>query len=86
MTRKKPEIIQRDGQRYGRPNLIVALYDFPRYRLFECIKKGDFKSVLIKRPGAKRGLRLIEIASFEKYLAKFETNMASGTQNTSENN
>jgi hypothetical protein len=72
VTQKRPEIIQRDGRRYGRPNTVVSIYDFPRYRLFECIKRGDFRSVLIKRPGAKRGLRLIDLESLESFLAKFE--------------
>jgi hypothetical protein len=72
VTQKKPEILQRDGRRYGRPNTVVSVYDFPRYRLFECLKRGDFRSILIKRPGASRGLRLIDLESLENYLAKFE--------------
>jgi hypothetical protein len=66
-------IVRRGGRRYGKPNTVVAIYDFPRYRLFECIKRGDFRSVLIKRPGAKRGLRLIDLDSLESFLGKFAT-------------
>jgi hypothetical protein len=64
-------VIRRGGRRCGKPNTIVALYDYPRYRLFEGIKNNDFKSFLIKRPGAKRGLRLIDLDSFEAFLNKF---------------
>jgi hypothetical protein len=66
-------INRRGGRRYGKPNTVVAIYDFPRYRLFECIKRGDFRSVLIKRPGTKRGLRLIDLDSLETFLNRFAT-------------
>jgi hypothetical protein len=64
-------IIRREGLRYGKPNTVVAIYDYPRYRLFEGIKNNDFRSVLVKRPGAQRGLRLIDLDSFEAFLNKF---------------
>ena len=77
MNQKNPSladfITHREGRRYGKPNTVVAIYDFPRYRLFECIKRGDFRSVLIKRPGAKRGLRLIDLDSLESFLGRFAT-------------
>jgi hypothetical protein len=64
-------ISRRGGRRYGKPNTVIAIYDIPRYRLFQFIKDGAFKSTLIKRPGAKRGLRLIDLDSLETFLDKF---------------
>jgi hypothetical protein len=64
-------IIRREGRRYGKPNTVVAIYDIPRYRVFQLIKDKAFRTILIKRPGAKRGLRLIDLDSLEAFLAKF---------------
>jgi hypothetical protein len=64
-------IIHREGRRYGKPNTVVAIYDIPRYRVFELLKAKAFRSILIKRPGSKRGLRLIDLDSLEAFLAKF---------------
>jgi hypothetical protein len=72
-------ISRREGRRCGKPNTVVAIYDYPRYRLFEGIKNNDFKTFLIKRPGAKRGLRLIDLDSFEAFLDKFASG---GEQNS----
>jgi hypothetical protein len=64
-------IVHGEGRRYGKPNTVVAIYDIPRYRVFQLIKEKAFRSTLIKRPGSKRGLRLIDLDSLESFLEKF---------------
>jgi hypothetical protein len=64
---------QRERPRYSKPGTVVKNYDIPRYRVFELLKAKAFRSVLIKRPGSKRGLRLIDLDSLESFLAKFAT-------------
>jgi hypothetical protein len=62
----------RQGRLYGRLGTVIAIYNFPRYRLLKCIKDGAFRSVLLVRcPGAKRGTRLIDLESLDTFLAKF---------------
>jgi len=77
MSQKIPNLTDfvtfRGGRRYGKPKTVIAIYDIPRYRLFELIKEKSFRSVLVKRPGAKRGLRLIDLDSLETFLEKFAT-------------
>jgi hypothetical protein len=73
VNQKSPKVIYREGRRYGKPKTVIAIYDIPRYRLFQFIKDKAFRSVLVKRPGAKRGLRLIDLDSLESFLNKFET-------------
>ena len=73
MQQKTPKIVRREGRRYGKPKTVVAIYDIPRYRVFQLIKDKAFRTTLIKRPGAKRGLRLIDLDSLESFLAEFAT-------------
>jgi hypothetical protein len=60
-------------KRYLPPAGIVAAYGMPRYRVFEGIRLGLFRSVLLKRGNSPRNLRLIDVKSFEAYLAQHET-------------
>jgi hypothetical protein len=52
----------------GKPAWVSVRYGLPRYRVFELIKEGHFRSALIKRKGRKKGLRLIELRSVTQYL------------------
>lgn len=53
---------------WGKPDWVARRYGLPRYRVFELIKEGHFRSALIKRKGRKKGLRLIDLTSVNHYL------------------
>jgi hypothetical protein len=53
---------------WGKPAWVAQRYGLPRYRVFELIKEGHFRSALIKRKGRKKGLRLIDLRSVDRYL------------------
>jgi hypothetical protein len=53
---------------WGKPDWVAQRYGLPRYRVFELIKEGQFRSALIKRKGRKKGLRLVELSSVTRYL------------------
>jgi hypothetical protein len=53
---------------WGKPDWVARRYGLPRYRVFELIKEGHFRSALIRRKGRKKGLRLIELSSVTRYL------------------
>ena len=43
-----------------------------RTRLYEEVSSGRIKSVLLRKPGAARGRRLIHLASLRAYLLSFQ--------------
>jgi hypothetical protein len=59
--------------RWGKPAWVAQRYGLPRYRVFELIKEGHFRSALIKRKGRKKGLRLIDLSSVDRYLEQHLT-------------
>jgi hypothetical protein len=60
------------GPLYIRPNQIPEKYGLSRSHAFIKIGDGSFESILVKHPGAKRGLRLVKVESIRRYLASFE--------------
>ena len=50
------------------PKFVTAV---SRIRLYELMYEGTLKSRLVQRPGAKRGIRLIEAKSLEDYIDSF---------------
>ena len=67
------EVIQvdpppRSDARWAKPAYVVDRYGIPRYRIFEMIKEGLFRTALLKRKGRKKGMRLIDLNSLDSYL------------------
>jgi hypothetical protein len=53
---------------WGKPSWVAQRYGLPRYRVFELIKEGQIRSALIKRKGRKKGMRLVDLHSVDRYL------------------
>ena len=54
-----------------RVNDAVLVFGLSRPHLFKAIVQDRVKSVHIKNPGAKKGIRLIEIQSLRNYINTF---------------
>jgi hypothetical protein len=54
-----------------RVNDAVVLFGLSRPHLFKAILLEKVKSVHVKRPGAKKGIRLIEVQSLRDYVRTF---------------
>ena len=54
-----------------RVNDAVVVFGLSRPHLFKAILLGQVKSVHIKRSGAKKGIRLIEVESLRDYVRAF---------------
>ncbi|MGA8478457.1 MAG: hypothetical protein WB696_10910 [Chthoniobacterales bacterium] len=54
-----------------RVNDAVVVFGLSRPHLFRAIVQDRVKSVHIKNPGAKKGIRLIEIQSLRNYINTF---------------
>jgi len=55
-------------QRYIRPAQ-GPLYGVSRATIYNWIRDGLLKTTLVRRPGNKGGVRLIEVASLEKLIS-----------------
>jgi hypothetical protein len=55
-----------------RINACIQAFGLSRPALFKLIALNKIKSVHIRQPGAKKGIRLIEAASMREYIASFE--------------
>jgi hypothetical protein len=55
---------------YLKPDQVCLRYPFSRALVYELLNSGDFQSVLVHKSGSTRGIRLISVASIERYLAK----------------
>jgi hypothetical protein len=54
-----------------RVNDAVMVFGLSRPHLFKAIVLDQVKSVHVKRPGAKKGIRLIEAESLREYIKTF---------------
>jgi hypothetical protein len=54
-----------------RVNDAVVVFGLSRPHLFRAILLDKVKSVHVKRPGAKKGIRLIEVKSLRDYIRTF---------------
>jgi hypothetical protein len=54
-----------------RVNDAVTVFGLSRPHLFKAIFLDKVKSVHVKRPGAKKGIRLIEVESLRDYIKGF---------------
>jgi hypothetical protein len=66
------ESATRSGPEYLRINAVTENYGLSRSHVFTKIFDGTFESILVKHPGAKRGIRLVKTDSIRRYLATFE--------------
>ena len=76
-SRPKPSSVRLEsapssGPLYFRPNQVPEKFGLSRSHVFIKIGDGTFVSILVKHPGAKRGLRLVQVDSILRYLASFE--------------
>jgi hypothetical protein len=55
-----------------RVNDTVRAFGLSRPSLFQLIATGQIRSAHIKRPGAKKGIRLISVQSVRDYIGSFE--------------
>jgi hypothetical protein len=55
---------------YLRPDQVRRRYPFSRALLYQLLNSGDIKSILIRKRGSIRGIRLVSVASIEAYLAR----------------
>jgi hypothetical protein len=60
------------GPEWFRIPRVVELFGISRSTIFLKIADGGFESVLIKQPGAKRGVRLISAASVRRFIESFK--------------
>lgn len=49
-----------------------------RTTLIEGLERGDYRGITVRKPGATRGIRLINIASLQAYLARLDREQNSG--------
>ena len=66
------ESATRSGPVWLRINAVTENYGLSRSHVFTKIGDGGFESILVKHPGAKRGIRLVKVDSIRRYLASFE--------------
>jgi hypothetical protein len=62
--------LQDVGVEYARVEAISRMFAVSRPFIFEAINKG-VKSLHIKKPGAKKGIRLIHVQSMREFLEGF---------------
>jgi hypothetical protein len=55
---------------YLRPDQVPFRYPFSKPLTYHLLNRGEIKSVLIHKPGSRRGIRLVSVASIEAYLAR----------------
>ena len=60
------------GPEFSRIQQITANYGLSRSHIFNKLHDGTFESILVKHPGAKRGIRLVKVDSIRRYLSSFE--------------
>ena len=60
------------GPEFFRIQQITANYGLSRSHIFNKLNDGTFDSILVKQPGAKRGIRLVKVDSIRRYLNSFE--------------
>lgn len=60
------------GPEYLRINRVTENYGLSRSHVFTKIGDGTLVSILVKHPGAKRGIRLVKTDSVRRYLSSFE--------------
>jgi hypothetical protein len=51
---------------------VSSRYGFSRTFIFKRLNDGSFESKMVVEPGARRGIRLINVASIVRYLARFD--------------
>jgi hypothetical protein len=56
--------------KYLRPVQVPRRYPFSRSLLYELLAAGKIESILMRKPGGVRGIRLVSVASIEAYLAR----------------
>ena len=56
--------------KYLRPVQVPRRYPFSRSLLYELLAAGKIESILMRKPGGARGIRLVSVASIENYLAR----------------
>ena len=54
---------------FGRLDAVERFFGIKRGPAYKHIRRGDFKSVLLREPGAKNGLRLVHLPSVRAFLA-----------------
>ena len=60
------------GAEWLRPADVKSFCGIGRSVLFELIRDGAIKSVMLRRKGASKGSRLISVASLRSYIAGME--------------
>jgi hypothetical protein len=55
---------------YLRPDQVPRRYPFSRALVYQLLNSGDIKSILVRKRGSVRGIRLVSVASIEAYLAR----------------
>jgi hypothetical protein len=50
---------------YLRPDQVPRRYPFSRALVYQLLSSGDIKSILVRKRGGVRGIRLVSVASIE---------------------
>ncbi len=58
------------SSRWIRFSQALEWYPFKRAKLYELIRSGQVKSFVLAKPGASRGLRLVDRESMDEFLQK----------------
>jgi hypothetical protein len=58
------------SRRYAQPRTASRDYDIGKTTLFTWMQEGWIRSVVVRRPGSRKALRLIDVSSLEDFLAK----------------